>query len=59
MQNEKPLPRSWRVIAKELALEIDPVKARVLFAELNCAVRFIRYDGGDVGPLASPAKKPT
>lgn len=42
--NGKQPTRSWRFIAKELAREIDPIKARALFEELSHAIRFVRYE---------------
>ena len=57
MANERAVTRSWRYIAKELAREIDPVKARALFDELSRAIRFVRYEDLDKGPSAPSAPK--
>jgi len=54
MADEKVVTRSWRVIAKELAREVDPVKARALFDELNRTIRLVPYDDSNI----SPARKP-
>jgi len=54
--NGKVATRSWRTIAKELACEIDPAKARLLLDELNRAIQFVRYEDSDTGPSSVFAK---
>ena len=39
--------RHWRVIAQELAVERDPDRLRALLEEMNCAIRFVRYEEQD------------
>ena len=54
--NGRVATRSWRTVAKELACEIDPAKARLLLDELNSVIRFIRYEDSDTGPSSVFAK---
>lgn len=56
-ERRQPL-RSWRTIAKELAREIDPVKARSLFDELSLAIQLVPYEDGIPIPAAPPTIKP-
>jgi hypothetical protein len=50
-------PRHWRVIAEELAKETDHDRLRVLWEEMNSAIRFIRYRGSDDTPPPDPVVK--
>jgi len=54
--NGRVATRSWRTIAKELACEVDPAKARLLLDELNRVIHFVRYEDSDTGPLSVFAK---
>jgi hypothetical protein len=56
-ERRQPL-RSWRIIAKELARETDPLKARALFDELRLAIQLVPSEDGDTIPTVPPTIQP-